>query len=116
MDVIHGHSSHHVKGIEVYNKRPIIYGAGDFLNDYEGISGYENFRDDLALMYFVSVDPSTGQLVHLQMTPMQIKHFKANRASRADALWLRDILNREGEKLGTRVEINPDSTLTLRWD
>jgi poly-gamma-glutamate synthesis protein (capsule biosynthesis protein) len=37
VDVIHGHSSHHVKGLEVYKDKPIIYGAGDFLNDYEGI-------------------------------------------------------------------------------
>ncbi len=116
VDVIHGHSSHHVKGIEVYQDKPIIYGSGDFLNDYEGIGGYENFRSDLALMYFVSVDPSTGKMVHLQMTPIQIKHFKANRASRADAQWLRDILNREGKKLGTRVEMNQDNTLTLKWD
>jgi poly-gamma-glutamate capsule biosynthesis protein CapA/YwtB (metallophosphatase superfamily) len=116
VDVIHGHSSHHVKGIEVYKEKPILYGSGDFLNDYEGIGGYESFRDDLALMYFVSVEPSTGKLVHLQMTPMQIKHFRANRASSADALWLRDILNREGKKLGTRVEMSQDYTLTLRWD
>ena len=116
VDVIHGHSSHHVKGIEIYKEKTIIYGSGDFLNDYEGISGYENFRNDLALMYFVSVDPSTGNLVHLQMTPIQIKHFKANRASRADALWLRDVLNREDKKFGTRVEMNHDNTLTLRWD
>ena len=116
VDVIHGHSSHHVKGIEVYKDKIIIYGSGDFLNDYEGIGGYENFRNDLALMYFVSVDPSTGKLVHLQMTPIQIKHFKANRASRADALWLRDVLNRESKKFGTRVEMNHDNTLTLRWD
>jgi poly-gamma-glutamate capsule biosynthesis protein CapA/YwtB (metallophosphatase superfamily) len=115
VDVIHGHSSHHVRGIEVYNEKPIIYGAGDFLNDYEGIGGYESFRSDLALMYFVRVDPSTGKLVHLQMTPIQIKHFKANRASRADVLWLRDILNREGKKFGTRVEMKQDNTLTLRW-
>jgi len=116
VDVVHGHSSHHVKGIEVYKEKIIIYGAGDFLNDYEGIGGYENFRNDLALMYFVSVDPSTGKLVHLDMTPIQIKHFKTNRASKADALWLRDVLNREGNKIGTRVEINHDNTLTLRWD
>jgi poly-gamma-glutamate synthesis protein (capsule biosynthesis protein) len=116
VDVIHGHSSHHVKGIEVYREKPIIYGSGDFLNDYEGISGYENYRSDLALMYFVSVDPLSGKLEQLQMTPMQIKHFRVNRASRADALWLRDTLNREGENLETWVEINQDNTLTLRWD
>jgi poly-gamma-glutamate capsule biosynthesis protein CapA/YwtB (metallophosphatase superfamily) len=116
VDVIHGHSSHHVKGIEVYQGKPIVYGAGDFLNDYEGIGGYEHSRPDLVLMYFVSVDPATGKLIHLQMTPMQIMHFKVNRASSADALWLTDLLNREGEQFGTQVEINPDSTLTLRWD
>jgi poly-gamma-glutamate synthesis protein (capsule biosynthesis protein) len=116
VDVVHGHSSHHVKGIEVYKEKIIIYGSGDFLNDYEGIRGYEDFRNDLALMYFVSIDPSTGNLAHLQMTPIQIKHFKANRAPRSDALWLREVLNREGKKIGTRVEINPDNTLTLRWD
>jgi len=116
IDVIHGHSSHHVRGIEVYKDKPIIYGCGDFLNDYEGISGYESFRDDLALMYFVSVDASTGKLVSLQMTPMQIKNFKVNRTSRADALWLRDTLNREGKRFGTQVKLNKDNTLILQWD
>jgi len=116
VDIIHGHSSHHVKGIEVHKGRPIIYGCGDFLNDYEGISGYENFRDDLALMYFLSMDPSTGKLICLHMMPTQIKHFRANRASRVDVLWLRDVLNREGKKFGTRVEMNKDNTLTLKWD
>jgi len=114
VDVIHGHSSHHVKAIEVYKDKLIMYGCGDFLNDYEGIGGYESFRSDLTLMYFVSVDPSTGKLVHLQMTPMQIKRFKANRVSRTDALWLRDILNREGKKFGTSVQLNKDNTLTLQ--
>ena len=116
IDVIHGHSSHHVKGIEVYKDKLIIYGSGDFLNDYEGISGYESFRDDLGLMYFASVEPSSGKLLRLQMTPTQIKHFKVNRASAFDAQWLRDILNREGKKFGTRVKLNKDNTLTLQWN
>ncbi|MEX2559185.1 MAG: CapA family protein, partial [Pirellulales bacterium] len=29
--VVHGHSSHHVQGIEVYQDRLILYGCGDFL-------------------------------------------------------------------------------------
>jgi poly-gamma-glutamate synthesis protein (capsule biosynthesis protein) len=85
-------------------------------NDYEGIPGYEGFRDDLGLMYFVSMDPSTGKLVQVHMIPTQIRHFRVNRASRADAVWIRDMLNREGEKFGTRVELNKDHTLTLQWD
>ena len=113
VSIIHGHSSHHVKGIEVYKDKPVIYGCGDFLNDYEGIGGYEHFRDDLALMYFISVEPSTGKLVRLQMIPTQIKHFKVNKASTADVLWLKNILNRECKRFGIRVELNKDNTLTL---
>lgn len=113
VDLIHGHSSHHVKGIEVYQDKLIIYGCGDFLNDYEGVVGYEAFRDDLGLMYFVSIEPKTGKLVKLQMVPTQIKRFQVNRSSTVDALWLRDRLNRVGKKLGSRVELNQDGNLTL---
>lgn len=116
IDVIHGHSSHHVKGLEVYREKPILYGCGDFLNDYEGISGYEAFRDDLTLMYFVGMDPATGRLVRLRMVPMQIRNFRLNRASEADARWLAAVLNREGKRFGTRVEPADDGSLELRWD
>ena len=116
VDIIHGHSSHHVKALEVYKNKLIVYGSGDFLNDYEGISGHEDYRGDLALMYFVSADPLTGKLAQLIMTPMQIKRFRGNRVSRTDALWLRDTLNREGKKFGTLVELNKDNSLTLKWD
>lgn len=115
VNVVHGHSSHHVKGIEVYKGKPIFYGCGDFLNDYEGISGYETYRGDLALMYFVSMDPASGNLLRLQMTPMQIRRFRLNRVSLLDAQWLEDTLNREGAWFGSGVELTADNILTLRW-
>jgi len=115
VDIIYGHSSHHVKGIEVYKGKLVLYGCGDFLNDYEGIGGYERFRGDLGLMYFVSMDPQTGQLVRLQMVPTQVRNFKVNKASRTDALWLRNTLNREGHAFGTRVDMDGDNILTLQW-
>ena len=37
IDVVHGHSSHHPRPIEVYQRRLILYGCGDFIDDYEGI-------------------------------------------------------------------------------
>lgn len=116
VDIVHGHSSHHVKGIEVYRERPILYGCGDFLNDYEGISGYEFFRGDLGFMYFAYMEPAGGRLVRFHMTPTQIKYFKVNRASTPDAVWLRDVLNREGKRFGTRVVLSKDNTLTLEWN
>ncbi len=116
VDIIHGHSSHHVKGIEVYQDRLILYGAGDFLNDYEGISGYESFRGDLSLMYFAQVDPTTGRLLELEMTPMQMKRFQLRRASPPDTRWLYELLNREGRHLGTYVTLTNEDTLLLGWD
>lgn len=116
VDVIHGHSSHHPKGIEIYRGKPVIYGCGDLLNDYEGISGYESYRDDLGLMYFPTLDPTSGKLVSFNLIPTQIKRFRLNRTSDDDAKWLGRMLNREGQRFGTRVELNRDNSLSLRWD
>jgi poly-gamma-glutamate synthesis protein (capsule biosynthesis protein) len=106
IDLIYGHSSHHVKGVEIYHDKLIIYGCGDFLNDYEGITGHGHFRDDLALMYFVEIDPLTGKLVGLRMVPTQTKHMRVNNAPEEGIQWLLDTMKRECKKLGTLVERN----------
>jgi poly-gamma-glutamate capsule biosynthesis protein CapA/YwtB (metallophosphatase superfamily) len=115
IDAIHGHSSHHAKAIEVYREKPILYGCGDFLNDYEGITGHEAFRGDLGLMYLLTIDALTGKLSRMQMMPTQIKQFRVSRASRNDALWLTDRLNREGERFGTIIELGEHNRLTVYW-
>jgi poly-gamma-glutamate synthesis protein (capsule biosynthesis protein) len=115
VDLIHGHSSHHPRPIEIYKDKLIIYGAGDFLNDYEGITGYQQFRDDLTLMYFVDVRTLNGKLLNLRMVPMQIKKYRLNYASKEDAEWLTDIMNSECEKFKTHFELREDNTLSFRW-
>jgi poly-gamma-glutamate capsule biosynthesis protein CapA/YwtB (metallophosphatase superfamily) len=117
VDVVHGHSSHHVKGIEVYRDRPILYGCGDYLNDYEGIGGYGEFRGDLGLMYFPQLDAATGHLVRFALTPTRIRRFRVERAPEEAQRWIVAVLNREGRRLGgTRVEREPDGTFVLRWE
>ena len=113
VDVVHGHSSHHPRPIEVYKGRLILYGCGDFLNDYEGISGYEEFRGDLTLMYFATMDPVTGQLLNLVMTPMQIRRFRLNDAQPADVRWLQAVLDRESRVLGARIRMDDERHLVL---
>lgn len=115
VDVLHGHSSHHPKGIEVYRDKLILYGCGDFLNDYEGIRGYEWFRSDLCLMYFPTVRTDNGQLTQLTLVPLQIRHLRVNRAPDADARWLEAMLKREGKALGTRVQLQADNRLLVEW-
>jgi poly-gamma-glutamate synthesis protein (capsule biosynthesis protein) len=111
--LIHGHSSHHVKAMEVHRGKLILYGCGDLLNDYEGIQGYESFRGDLSLMYFPTVDAESGALVSLSMVPMQMRRFRLQRAS-ADAVdWLASTLQRECSKLGTHIARQTDDTLEL---
>jgi poly-gamma-glutamate synthesis protein (capsule biosynthesis protein) len=115
VDLVHGHSSHHVKALEVYRDRLILYGCGDFLTDYEGIEGHEEFRNDLALMYLVEVDSAQGRLVEARLVPMQVRRFRLNHAAPADVHWLCDLLNRQGARFGTRVESQEDRDLVVRW-
>jgi poly-gamma-glutamate capsule biosynthesis protein CapA/YwtB (metallophosphatase superfamily) len=113
--IVHGHSSHHVKAVEVFNGRLILYGCGDFLTDYEGISGYEMFRGDLALMYLVELDSGSGELITVQLVPMQMRRFRFERASAADARWLCSHLNELGKQFGTSTRLNEDNSMTLEW-
>jgi poly-gamma-glutamate synthesis protein (capsule biosynthesis protein) len=115
IDIVHGHSSHHPQPIEVYRNRLILYGCGDFIDDYEGIEGYEQYRDDLVLMYFATLSTATGGLAAVRLTPMQIKKMTLNKPSRADASWIRDTLQRVSSSYGTHVELTADGTLFLRW-
>lgn len=64
VDVVHGHSSHHPVPYEVHRGRLILYGCGDFVNDYRAIDG----RADPAMMYFADVEP--GRLVSLEVVPV----------------------------------------------
>jgi len=115
VDIVFGHSAHHPKGIEVHCSKLILYGSGDFIDDYEGITGYEAFRDDLVLMYFPTIRATDGTLVKLEMVPLQIRNMRLHRASRADTEWLASILNREGTTLQTRVQFGLDGVLRLEW-
>jgi poly-gamma-glutamate synthesis protein (capsule biosynthesis protein) len=115
VDIVHGHSSHHPKGIEIYKEKPILYGCGDFLNDYEGIEGYEEFRDDLVLMYFASIDPEDGRLLEFKMTPLQIRNFRLNRPAPQDAAWLRNVLDRECRLFGVRIDAAEEGRFALHW-
>jgi poly-gamma-glutamate capsule biosynthesis protein CapA/YwtB (metallophosphatase superfamily) len=114
-DIVHGHSSHHVKAIEVRRGKLILYGCGDFLNDYEGIGGHADYRSDLSLMYLPEVDPATGSLRSLRAVPMRTRRFRLERAPADGVEWLRETLNREGRALGTHVTADGDGTLSLHW-
>jgi poly-gamma-glutamate capsule biosynthesis protein CapA/YwtB (metallophosphatase superfamily) len=112
--VVHGHSSHHPRPMEVHHGRLVLYGCGDLVNDYEGIRGYEGFRDDLRLLYLARVTPGSGDLLDLSMLPFQARQMRLWHADRADAAWLSHTLDEACRRLGTSLALTDEGTITLR--
>lgn len=113
IDMVHGHSSHHPRPVEIYKGHPIIYGCGDFINDYEGIGGYEIFRDDLTLMYFVTCETNPFALLKLELICLQINKFRLQRASAEDVKWMLNTMNRESRAFGTEFKLSKQNSLIL---
>lgn len=113
VDIVHGHSSHHPKAFEVWHDKLILYGCGDFLNDYEGIGHYRAFRDELVLAYVVEIDERHGgKLTGLTMIPFLIRRFRLNLPERFDLDWLCETLNRECGRFGLRVTVDAETLRT----
>jgi len=114
VDIVHGHSSHHPRPIEVYHRKLILYGCGDFIDDYEGISGHDEYRHDLRLLYFASVEQGTGRFVGLLMVPMQARQMRLYHASAGDAEHLHSVLRRVSHRFGSLVDLALGGKLYLR--
>ena len=114
VDIVHGHSSHHPRHIEVHRGRLIIYGCGDLLNDYEGIAGHDEYRPDLSLLYLVALDSPGGELAEVEMHAMRIERMSLRRASREDAEWLADAVAGPDDHPGAGIELTRQGTLMLR--
>ncbi|WP_067177784.1 CapA family protein [Microtetraspora niveoalba] len=114
VDLVHGHSSHHPRPIELHRGRLVLYGCGDLIDDYEGITGYEEFRDDLRLLYFATLDPGSGRAMALRIAPLRARQMRLCRAEPDDAEWMRGTLDRVSRGFGVRVEREPDGMLAAR--
>lgn len=109
--IVYGHSSHHPKALELHHGGLIIYGCGDFINDYEGIPGYEAFRSDLVLMYLPRLQVQTGRFVDMEMIPYRISRFRLQRASDDEAAWLARTI--KGVTCPDRIRISGNGSLLL---
>jgi poly-gamma-glutamate synthesis protein (capsule biosynthesis protein) len=114
-DVVHGHSSHHIKGIEVHRGRLILYGCGDFISDYEGITGNELYRPELVVAYFATLEDRSGELRRLDLVPFRSRQFRLERVKHEDAEWVQRVLTRESKDLGTWAELGPGGAASLHW-
>jgi poly-gamma-glutamate capsule biosynthesis protein CapA/YwtB (metallophosphatase superfamily) len=71
-DVIFGHSGHVFRGVELYLGKPIIYCAGDFIDDY-AVDAVE--RNDQTWIFVLEIDG--GQVQRLLLYPTVIRDFQA---------------------------------------
>lgn len=115
-DIVHGHSSHHPLPIEVYRGRPILYGCGDLINDYEGIAPPDALRGDLGCLYFATLDAAHGHLLALEIVPMQRRRLRLQHADAAARQALEWLLSR-GECGTWAVPLHGrrDGSLALQW-
>lgn len=77
-DLVFGHSGHVFRGMEVYKNRPIIYSAGDFIDDYAVDEVEKNDES------FIFVLEKKGGHLKLYLYPTCIGRFQANLASPYD--------------------------------
>jgi poly-gamma-glutamate synthesis protein (capsule biosynthesis protein) len=111
VDLVHGHSSHHPKGMEIYKGRLILYGAGDFITDYEGIRGYEEYRGDLTCMYFISFFCQGGMRV--QIVPVRVKNFQVTRPSWDENDWLLKTLQQASARFSLQIKRDKDESFLV---
>ncbi|WP_341919281.1 CapA family protein [Polaromonas sp. YR568] len=114
-DVIHGHSSHPPRPVEVYRDRLILYGCGDLINDYEGISSGERFDASAVCLYFVQLSRATGALQRLDIVPMELRRLQLRHADAAARQRLQALLEAGGRESGTKMELQADGSWQLKW-
>lgn len=74
-DIIFGHSGHVFRGVEIYKNKPIIYCAGDFIDDY-AVDELE--RNDQSFIFLVEV--KDRNIRRLYLYPTVIRDFQAQLA------------------------------------
>jgi poly-gamma-glutamate synthesis protein (capsule biosynthesis protein) len=98
-DVVFGHSSHVTRGVELYREGVILYGTGNFVDDY-AVDELEPNDESFVFL----LDYAGRRLAGIRLHPTLIQGFRAVRAqgSRRDAIVGRMTSLCGG--LGTRVE------------
>lgn len=71
-DIVFGHSCHVFQGVEIYKGRPVIYSAGDFVDDY---AVDETERNDESFIFIVETDGV--RIKRMLLYPTMIIRFQA---------------------------------------
>lgn len=107
-DVVFGHSAHIFRGVEIYRNRPIVYSAGDFVDDY-AVDPVE--RNDQSFVFLLETSGSAPS--KLRLHPTEIARFQT-RLARRSAGEIAERMQRLSTQLGTRSSwIEDESVLEI---
>lgn len=93
IDIIHGHSSHHFRPIEIYKNKLILYSCGDMITDYEIIDSHDQeiYLSNISLAYFPQYE--NGKLENLILIPFTVKNMRLVKISEDNFQVIIDKLN-----------------------
>ena len=110
VDVVHGHSAHVLQGVEVYDGSPLIYDAGDFVDDYVDYIDRQGVHNKRSALFELTV--RDGDLHEIEVVPVHIVDEAATLAEGEVATWVRDTIAERSQPYGTPVE-REDGRLTI---
>lgn len=105
-DLVFGHSGHIFRGIEVYHGRPIIYCAGDFIDDY-AVDEIE--RNDESFIFVLEIDRNKHRRIYLY--PTYIQNCQANMAMDHSKSAILSKMQKLCKTLGTHLTCDSDHAL-----
>lgn len=110
-DVFFGHSAHVFQGIEIYRGHPIIYDAGDFVDDY-AIDPL--LRNDRGLLFLLTVQAQgserseSARVRRVDMVPVMIDNCQVRLAHGSEWAAITEQMRKLSAELGTTTSQDPD--------
>jgi len=98
VDVFHGHSAHVFQGIEIYRGKPIIYDAGDFVDDY---AVDPVLRNDRGLLFRLLV--RERRVEEIELIPVLISNCQVNLATATHRNAVAERIRSLSAEMGTAV-------------
>jgi poly-gamma-glutamate capsule biosynthesis protein CapA/YwtB (metallophosphatase superfamily) len=98
-DVYYGHSAHVFQGVEVYRGRPILYDAGDFIDDY---AVDPELRNDRSFLFHLSIEG--GEFRRLELFPVVLPYARVELAAGDEREAIMDLMQDLSAEMGTTFE------------
>lgn len=107
VDVVHGHSAHVLQGVEVYEGSPIVYDAGDFVDDYVSYRDRQGVYNKRSALFELIV--RDGDRDELRVVPTEIVDETATLADGEVAAWVRNTVAERSAPYGSPIERSGDA-------